>query len=104
VGVVTVCNTREIAVCLEYFVQPMLRIRNSKDCFSPSHANFTSYLDTIGVPSVTLEAIYPNQAPLGAQPGDGPRHIHIQVNDTFYYRENFLNVAIRKTKGFEYYI
>jgi len=106
-GIETACNTREIAEILDLFgVFCPIYAENQKqqELLYISHANFISYLDTIGIPSVTLEAIYPNQTYLRTQPGNEPRHIQIRVNDTFYYRENFLNVAIRKTKGFEYYV
>ncbi len=106
-GMESVCNTREIAEILDLFgVFTPIYAEDQKrqELLYISHANFIGYLDSIGIPSITLEAIYPNQTFLSTRAGNEPRHIQLEINDTFYYRENFLNVAIRKTKGLEYYV
>ena len=51
---------------------------------------------------VVLEAIYPGQDYIATKAGNEPWEIQLKVEDTFYYRENFLNVAAKKVPGWEY--
>jgi len=106
-GAHAACNTKYIAEVIDLVgaITPIYaEDQKRQELLYTSHSNFIGYLDSIGIPSVTLEAIYPNQTYMATKAGNEPRHIQIKVNDTFYYRENFLNVAIRKTTGLEYYI
>jgi len=66
------------------------------------HTNFIGYMKTIGIQSVVLEAIYPGQKYLVTKAGNEPYEIQVKIDDYVYYRENLLNVAIRKTKHLDY--
>ena len=66
------------------------------------HRNFRSYIQSFGASVVVLEAIYPGQDFIATSPGKEPWEIQLRVEDNFYYRENFLNVAARKTDAWEY--
>ena len=66
------------------------------------HQNFVYFMKSLNIHTVVLEAIYSGQNYLVTKAGNEPWEIQLKVDDTFYYRENFLNVAIRKTSGWEY--
>jgi len=66
------------------------------------HTNFIGYMKTIGIQSVVIEAIFPGQNYLVTTAGNEPYEIQVQIDDYIYYRENLLNVAIRKTKHLDY--
>ena len=66
------------------------------------HQNFVAYLKSMNIPTVVLEALYAGQTYRVTEAGRDPWEIQLHIKDTFYYRENLLNVAIRKTKDWEY--
>ena len=66
------------------------------------HTNFVSYMKSIGINSIVLEGIYPGQEYKVTTAGNEPWEIQVKINDYVYYRENFLNVAIRKTRHLDY--
>ena len=87
------------AFCPIYSTQP-----SKHELLYYRHQQFIAYMKSFGLQTVVLEAIYPGQDYKVTQPGREPWEIQLQIKDTFYYRENLLNVAIRKNTGFEYII
>lgn len=53
------------------------------------HINFIKYIHSFGLKFVGLEVLYGNQKPLFQE------HFHLHSNETFYIRENMLNVIIK---------
>ncbi len=66
------------------------------------HTNFVGYMKSIGINSIVLEGIYPGQEYKATTAGNEPWEIQVTIDDYVYYRENFLNVAIRKTRHLDY--
>jgi len=71
-------------------------------CLYKTHGDFVGYMKSFGIKSVVLEAIYPGQNFTLTTAGNEPWEIQLEIEDYIYYRENFLNVAIRKTWHLEY--
>jgi len=67
-----------------------------------THANYIGYLKSFGITSILLEAIYPGQDFKLTTAGNEPWEIQLLVEDYVYYRENLVNVAVRKTKHLNY--
>jgi len=67
-----------------------------------THMNYIGYLKSFGIQTILLEAIYPGQNFKVTKAGNDPWEIQLVVEDYLYYRENFVNVAIRKTKHMNY--
>ena len=83
-----------------YYQEPQLPLYHM-------HTNFLAYAKTIGMPSIVIEAVFPQkkQKYLVTSPGKEPWEIQITIEDSFYYRENLLNVAAKKTlEHWEYLI
>ena len=60
---------------------------------------FIGMLQSIGIRTVVIEAIMPSRGQVYKRTtaGNEPWEIQITVEDAFYYRENLLNVAAKKT-------
>jgi len=67
-----------------------------------THMNYIGYLKSFGIQTILLEAIYPDQDFKVTTAGNEPWEIQLIVEDYLYYRENFVNVAVRKTKHLNY--
>jgi len=96
------CHSNYIAdvIDLVYAFAPLYAIeQNHQSLYYTLHDYFLAYMKSIGINSIVLEAIIPRkgQKYLRTQPGKEPYEIQITVDDTFYYRENLLNVMARKT-------
>lgn len=63
------------------------------------HDNFLGLMKTTGIQTQVIEAIDPSkgQVYLKTRAGKEPWEIQVTISDAFYYRENLLNVAARKT-------
>jgi len=98
------CETRYISEVIDllYAFAPLYAMdqKNQMDLYL-LHDNFLNYLKSIGINSFVLEAILPSkgQKYMRTTAGNDPYEIQLTVEDTFYYRENFLNVMARKTMG-----
>lgn len=99
------CVSREIADVIDqvYAFCPIYSVdHNRHTMLYYRHTNFLGYLKVHGIKSVVLEAIYPGQKFKVTTAGNEPWEIQLEIHDFFYYRENLLNVAIRKTKHMDY--
>lgn len=59
-------------------------------------------MNTIGVQTIVIEAIYNGQSYQVTRPDNEPHEMQIHIEDTFYYRENLLNVAAHRFSDWEY--
>ena len=101
------CDSKYIAdsVDLMYAYCPIYSShREQHPLLYARHTNFVNYMKSFGLSVVQLEAVYPGQDFVKTRPGHEPWEIQLEIQETFYYRENLLNVAIRKTTGYEYII
>jgi len=99
------CKTRYIADVIDTmwtFCPIYAQNQEKANAYYILQDNFIGYMKSIGIRSVILEAIYPNQKYLRTTAGNEPWEIQLIIDDTFYYRENLLNVAARKATGWEY--
>jgi len=99
------CVSREIADVIDqvYAFCPIYSVdHNRHTMLYYRHTNFLGYLKVQGIKSVVLEAIYPGQKFKVTRAGNEPWEIQLEIHDFFYYRENLLNVAIRKTQHLDY--
>jgi len=104
-GVDNECFSTEIADVMNqvYAFCPIYTVdHNRHNELYRRHTNFLGYLKTQGIQSVVLEAIYPGQNYKVTRAGNEPYEIQLEIHDFFYYRENLLNVAIRKTWHLDY--
>jgi len=98
----TSCFTNYIADSIDmvYAFTPLYAVnQQAQQDLYQLHDDFVGYIHSIGIPHLTLEAIIPskNQKYVRTRAGKEPYEIQITTEDTFYYRENFLNVMARKT-------
>ena len=70
------------------------------------HTNFLNYVRAIGLKTIVIEAIFmqKKQKYLVTSPDNEPWEIQGTIHDTFYYRENLLNVAAKKTLDYWEYL
>jgi len=68
------------------------------------HMDFENYMESLGLPFCTLEAIRKdrNQKYIVTESGKEPHNIQIEFYDDLYLRENFINVAVKKIPDWEY--
>jgi len=98
------CETKFISEVIDllYAFAPLYAMdqENQMDLYL-LHDDFLHYLNSIGIQTFVLEAILPSkgQKYMRTTAGNDPYQIQLTVEDTFYYRENFLNVMARKTMG-----
>lgn len=92
------CITRYIAESIDMLIAIYSHNQALTWLLYKRHADFDSYLRSIGIRTITVEAIYKNQDFIMTTASD-PDSIQIKINDTLYYRENLINVAARIGHG-----
>jgi len=95
------CKSYDVpdVVDLAWAIAPLFTCRGDVDeKLYALHRNFIGYLDALGIPSITIEAIKINsdQKYQMTRPNMEPYEIQFYIHNCSYLRENLLNVAIRK--------
>jgi len=101
------CTSSEVAEVIESFwvVCPIYAPYQSANKIRYQlHQSYKGYIESIGMSFSTLEAIRKdrNQEFLMTRAGREPYDIQLEFYEDVYLRENYLNVAARKIKDWEY--
>ena len=95
------CRTRYVAEMIDKFwiIAPIYSYDQPKQLsYYRLHDNFKGYIESIGLPFCTIEAIQvgSDQKYIATKPGNEPHDIQLTYRDEIYLRENLLNIAMRK--------
>jgi len=102
-GVSKNCHSEYISDVMDLYISfnPVYSVYQKDQHYRYStHFNFLAYLKTIGIKYQVTEAILPNrgQSFVATNPGNEPWEVQLTIENPIYYRENLVNVAVRKIK------
>lgn len=102
IGLIRSCCTNYIADSIDLVVAfaPLYAVhQEQQEDIYELHTYFIGMMNVIGIRVQVIEAINPsrNQTFKRTRPDNEPWEMQVTINDSFYYRENLLNVAARKT-------
>ncbi len=102
------CQSKYIAQIMDRIIQfsPMYTLhQNDTHNLYTYHNNFKYYLSSIGIRTITIEALYTveHQTYKVTSPNNEPWEFQTTFDLFFYLRENLLNIAIKKTIDLDLY-